>query len=190
MREVVRFLSHVAGPALVLVVACSPVAHAGGIQMSIQDPARPFKPNAREVALLVNTLECHEAKDLKLVGTAEGVVDGQRRTIPLRLTKAAGAGVYEVRQQWPARGNWVLVFSASAWGHTSSLIVQLEPNGGFQAVSEGSASGFLKVRGTLTLWNKASPAEINASLKGAPIPDSSELRRTTLLNWVAEKLGL
>jgi hypothetical protein len=36
------------------------------------------------------------------------MVDGQRRTIPLKLDKLSEPGAYALRQQWPKEGKWVI----------------------------------------------------------------------------------
>lgn len=45
---------------------------------------------------------------LTVTGTAEGLVDGQRRAVPLEVAATGTDGVYRVRRQWPGEGVWVL----------------------------------------------------------------------------------
>ena len=108
---------------LLLIVTCVAVTVAGGFQLRIDVPQ-----DDSDVVVLVRTYRCHQPEKAKVTGTAEGLVDGQRVSVPLTL-KTVEKGVYSVERQWPARGAWVLAFSGSYAGHHTSTVVTLDDQG-------------------------------------------------------------
>ena len=142
-------------------------ALAGGFGIRCDATASPCNIEQNGVALKVTTLECGTPKHISLSGRAEGIVNGKRTSIPLKITKNGHAGVYDVTAQWPARGHWVLVFSASHYGNRQSLIVEMGPDGGFVPVSDRNpASGFFKIARTDVVSEKATQNRIDTILKG------------------------
>ncbi|HEY9427464.1 MAG TPA: hypothetical protein VIR34_09950 [Gemmatimonadaceae bacterium] len=77
--------------------------------LSIEAPVNPFDPDTRDAVLLVHTM-VHDGttKVSDLTGSAEGLVDGARRSVALRFDRTSEPGVYAVRRQWPSGGTWVL----------------------------------------------------------------------------------
>jgi len=122
-----QFLSAVAAAAL---TGFAGFAFAGGQQIAAE-----VSPDGRSV--LVRTYRCGEPSSLALSGTAEGVVAGQRRSIPLKIGPATAAGVFAVERQWPSEGSWVLAFTVVGGTSTSGL-VELAPGPGLRIVSQES----------------------------------------------------
>ena len=108
---------------LLLIVACVAATTAGGFQLRVDVPQ-----DDSDVVVLVRTYRCHQPEKAKVSGTAEGLVDGQRVSVPLTL-KTVDKGVYSVEWQWSARGAWVLAFSGSYAGHHTSTVVTLDDQG-------------------------------------------------------------
>jgi hypothetical protein len=124
-------------PVAAAVLACAGLAAAawaGGHQV-VAEAARDGR------SLVVRTFNCGTPASLSLEGSAEGLVGGQRRTIPLEITRAAEAGVFNVTRQWPAEGQWALVFTV-AGGHPVSTLVRLEPGPVLRIASQ--KQGYLK----------------------------------------------
>ena len=112
-------------PATLLLLAAN--AAAGGFFLSIHAPDP--KVADRDAILTVEAQGCQDYSQAHVTGTAEGTVDGKRRSIALELAATGRPGAYMVRRQWPERGKWVLVFHSVAWGRTTSTIVSLAPDG-------------------------------------------------------------
>lgn len=93
--------------AAVLALAATPLV-AGPPWMSIEFPANPHDASTREAYLVVNTYHHGTPTQFQLTGNAEGIVKGERRTIPLRFTAASRTGSHALRRQWPTEGRWVL----------------------------------------------------------------------------------
>lgn len=77
--------------------------------ISIESPVNPYDPSARGALLLVHATFREGASQLSDVsGTAEGIVNGKRRSVALRFDNTDRPNVYALRPQWPAEGRWVL----------------------------------------------------------------------------------
>lgn len=118
----------VASLASAMLLAFASPASAGGFQLSIETPGASTDPQLRGVVLIARTYGCHQPADAKLSATAEGLMNGSRKTIALEL-RSIGSGVYAIKQQWPSEGDWVLALTGSYNDMTSSVLVELGPNG-------------------------------------------------------------
>jgi hypothetical protein len=77
--------------------------------ISIESPVNPFDASARGAAFLIHAAVRDGTPAIGDVsGTAEGLVNGVRRSMPLRIDTTSRPGVFAVRKQWPAEGTWVL----------------------------------------------------------------------------------
>lgn len=88
--------------------------------LSIESPVNPFDPTARGASFLVHAVFREGQAQLSdLSGTAEGLVDGARRSIPLRFDTTGRPGVFAVRRQWPSDGTWLLRIALQ---HTTAIV--------------------------------------------------------------------
>ncbi|HEY4306103.1 MAG TPA: hypothetical protein VGM82_16645 [Gemmatimonadaceae bacterium] len=77
--------------------------------LSIEAPVNPWDPSTRGQALLVHTQVVNGAAKLsELSGTAEGLLNGTRRSVSLRFDSLARPSTFGVRRQWPNEGTWLL----------------------------------------------------------------------------------
>jgi hypothetical protein len=58
--------------------------------------------------LAVRALVCDDMNAVHVTGTAEGMVNGSRQSLPLRIIPAGTPGIFMVQQEWPMDGQWVL----------------------------------------------------------------------------------
>lgn len=103
--------------------------------ISIESPVNPYDPAARGALLLVHAAFREGPSQLADVsGTAEGMVNGARRTVQLRFENTNRPNVYALRPQWP-EGRWVLrinlrsttaLVSIDKAGHVGSVQVPTE----------------------------------------------------------------
>jgi hypothetical protein len=134
--------------AAVLVLAgWAHAAWAGGQQVTAE-PGRDGR------SVVVRTYRCGTPASLSLVGTAEGLVARQRRSISLEITRAPEPGVFEVARQWPSDGRWALVLTVEG-GHGVSTLVTLEPGAPVRVASQKST------------YEKPSAASVQAALASA-----------------------
>jgi hypothetical protein len=107
----------------------------------------------KNAVLMVRPRLCDDPASVLVRGSAEGVVDGVRQSVPLTLVAMPTAGVYAVTRQW-GNGSWVLALTATcpARKATAGALVPL-----------GGATGFFRDRSRL-LAHAPGAAEIEASL--------------------------
>lgn len=147
---------------LVLALALSSVAMAGGFQLSVEAP-QANNPQLKEAALVVRTFGCMTPADAVLTATAEGLVNGKRASLKLDMAQV-GTGVYAIKQQWQSEGFWVVAVNGEYKGMTSSLLVELGPNGKVHPETklvEGTRKG-AHVRGSNRKW---AAADIESTLQ-------------------------
>ena len=77
--------------------------------LSIESPVNPYEPGTRGALLLVHTQVVNgNAQMRELTGSAEGLVNGARRSVALTFDSLARLNTFGVRKQWPSEGTWLL----------------------------------------------------------------------------------
>jgi len=90
----------------------------------------------KKVVLVVRPLVCDNPAAVQITGTAEGLVNGTRQSLPLTLVAVKPAeGIYAVQQQWPDNGQWVLQLNGSCPSPKASAST-LVPMKGFTFIRE------------------------------------------------------
>jgi hypothetical protein len=97
--------------------------------LSLELPANALDRETRGAALTVRVYHHAQAVTGSMRGRAEGLVDGQRRSIPLEFIPTSHTGVYAIPQNWPDQGTWLLTINGS---QDATLLVELGPHGGFE----------------------------------------------------------
>ena len=126
-RKPIRGLLTFASLVSATLLAIASPALAGGFQLSVETPGSG-DPQLKDVVLIARTYGCHQPADAKLSATAEGFVNGDRKSLPLELRSIA-SGVFAIKQQWPSEGKWVIALTGAYNGMTSSVLVEVGPNG-------------------------------------------------------------
>lgn len=116
--------------AILAVFILATPAFAGPAWISIEVPPNPFDRASRDAYLLVHAYHHDNPTGVTLSGTAEGLVGGTRRTIPLQFTATSRGGTYALRKQWPSDGTWLLVISAAEHeNNRATAIVEIGSRG-------------------------------------------------------------
>ncbi len=104
---------------------------AGPPWISIELPANPYNSVTKDAFCLVRVYHHGDPAYYPVSGTAEGLVNGQRRSVKLTLIDAGMPGVYAVKYQPEATGTWALVFRVgdSDDHGTATVVVALGKNG-------------------------------------------------------------
>ena len=121
-----------AGLALALTMAASAMA-GQFFRLDIGHPiAGAMGTKVKKAVVMVRGLACDDPASIRVTGSAEGFVNGARRSMPLQLVETT-PGVFAVPQ--PPNGQWVLNLTGTCPGRnaTASVIVPL-----------GGPSGFLR----------------------------------------------
>ena len=181
------------GGALLLAISSS--AFAGGFQLSVETPSSSSDAQMKDVVLIARTFGCHQPADAKLSATAEGLVNGARKSVALEL-RSIEPGVYAIKQQWPSEGTWVLAITAGYSGMTSSALIELGPKGKVlpgTRLKEGALKG-VHARGAYRQWIAS---DIDAALRTTAgltsetsgEPDSPILSPLAPITWLLAGLG-
>lgn len=107
----------------------SPAPIVGPPWISIEYPVNPYDAATRDAFLVVHAFHHGQPTGFPVSGTAEGLVNGQRRSITLEFQKASRAGEYALRKQWPDQGTWTLVLKVLQGEDGVSAIVDLGADG-------------------------------------------------------------
>jgi hypothetical protein len=103
----------------------------GGMVLEIGNPAANPAATAKHGVLLARITACHTPAKTNLSAVAEGIVDGNRQTIPLKVDALPETGTWSIARAWPTQGKWVvrLVATHPEYGtYASSLVVSVEGN--------------------------------------------------------------
>ncbi len=90
-----------------------PAAVVGPPWISIEYPVNPYDAAVRGAYLVVHAFHHGTAVGLPVSGSAEGIVNGARRSVPLAFAATSRAGVYTLTRQWPNEGTWTLLVSVA-----------------------------------------------------------------------------
>jgi hypothetical protein len=136
-----------------LVALCSTTLALGGAVkspawLSIESPVNPYDATTRGDVLLVHAmLHTGDTQLGELTGTAEGLVNGARRSIDLRFDNTSRPNVFGLRRQWPNEGTWILRISL----HEATAIVTFDRAGAVaSAVVPTTASSGMPLPRTVT----------------------------------------
>jgi hypothetical protein len=111
--------------AFTLLTAFTSPAFAGPPWMSIELPANPMIQSYQGAYLLVRTFHHGVSEPMVLEARAEGMVNGQRKTVPLTL-ESTGSGVYALKQAWPDKGEWVIVIVGQPGDGSITALVSID----------------------------------------------------------------
>lgn len=191
MRYLQRSLGRTAAGAVLCLAAAATALAGGPPWISIEAPVDPLNHSAPGAAMLVRVYSCGTPTDSPVEGVAEGLVNGERRSIAIKLKPTGEPGVYAVDQQWPSEGTWLLALTLPKLVPTTTL-VQLGPNGGVEADRYyNEVSKALKLPSVRVFSRRLTPDEIDTALRSAPngvavLP--SELEHGTSRAWLAAAL--
>ena len=121
-------LAAIAGSAMLLAAASIPPAF-GGPWISIESPANPYDQATRGAIMLVHTFHHGTKVNLPLAGKAEGLVDGQRKSVELTLVKSSQIGTRAVRNEWGSKGTWTVLLTASQGDASIQAVAEITPDG-------------------------------------------------------------
>lgn len=137
------------------------VALVGPPWISIEYPVNPYDAATRGAYLVVHAFHHGTPDGLPVSGTAEGIVNGARRSVPLTFAATSRAGVYTLGRQWPNEGTWTLLVSvAQGPDDKVTAVVDLTAAGEVGAVRVPT-----RQQGGYTLPAAVAMATIDASLR-------------------------
>lgn len=166
VAAVIVGLAHAASP------AAPRVPRLGPPWVSIEYPVNPYDASARGAYLLVHVFHHGTPTASPLSGTAEGVVNGERKSVALRFDATSRPGVFALRKQWDNAGVWDLVISVEEHGdNMAQALVELAADGGVASVRVPT-----REERDWTIPRRLTAQEIEASLRTRAVR-SAEARR-------------
>jgi hypothetical protein len=127
---------------------------AGGFVLQIGKPSANPEAQAKQAVLVVRGVACVEQEKTTVTGTAEGIVNGARESVALKLIPLSGESTYAVARQWPSEGKWVLTFTMT------------NPHFGQQSALVGVEPGGMDWAGITRVNRELAKADVDAALKG------------------------
>ena len=112
-----------------VVCAIAATVLAQGFTFAIGSPVASQDYVSKSAAFVFRTEGCVDPAKAQIGGTAEGVVKGARRTVPLQLVATKKPGVYAVNQNWPAEGGWVVALKGTCAEANAGALVPIGPKG-------------------------------------------------------------
>ena len=150
-----RSIGVIALAMLTLALSAAAPAVLGPPWISIEYPPSPYDSSTRDAFLLVHTFHHGTPIVAPVTGTAEGIVNGQRRNVELKFAGTSRTGVYSLRKQWSNEGSWVLFITASK-GPDDDVTAVVELNASGQVASVRVPT---ERRGSYTIPSDVSSAE-------------------------------
>jgi hypothetical protein len=102
---------------------------AGGFWLQVGNPEASPEAQKANAVVTLKVAGCHDPATAKVTARAVGTVNGERRSIPLELTKLSTPGMYAVSQQWPKDGKWVIQAEARADDLFTNALIPAYPKG-------------------------------------------------------------
>jgi hypothetical protein len=111
---------------LVLSLLAAPL-WAGAIRVEVSDTATNPEARQKQAVLVARITACLGLDKTVLTATAEGVVDGKHRSIPLKLIPLSEAGSFAIKREWPQQGAWTVKLLGSYPEHKGYVMGMLVP---------------------------------------------------------------
>jgi len=152
----------VAALALVSMLVAAPAFGLNGPPwISIELPANPYDTSTRDAFLLVHAFHHGTAIGFIVTGTAEGVVNGERRSLKLDFAETSREGVFALKRRWPREGTWTLVIKANQGPEdAATAVIELGLDGEVATIRVPTMQ-----RGSWTVPAPVSLGQIDAALR-------------------------
>ena len=111
-------------------LACVLSASPDGLSIQFANPVAAQSYQMKRSAFVFRTMGCADNAKAEVSATAEGKVDGQRRSVTLKVhTAQAAHNVFGIFKEWPSQGVWVVSVNARCAGRTAGALVSTDEKG-------------------------------------------------------------
>ncbi|MGA8593710.1 MAG: hypothetical protein WB676_03110 [Bryobacteraceae bacterium] len=86
---------------------------AGALTMEVGNPANSPEAKIKHLVLVARTTACHSPAKTDIRASAEGLVGGRRKSIPLTVIRLSTPGTFGVTREWPEKGVWTIKLVAT-----------------------------------------------------------------------------
>ena len=102
---------------------------AGGFWLQLGNPEASAEARKANAVVTIMAAGCSDPAKAEVKATAVGMVNGQRKSIPVEVTKLSHPGMFAIAQQWPKEGKWVIQLEGRSEGRVTSTLVTAGPDG-------------------------------------------------------------
>ena len=99
-------------PLLTVCILTAPL-FAGALLLEVGNPASNPEALQNHAVLVARITACHSPAKTTVSATAEGLFNGVRQSIPLKVISLSTAGTFAVAHEWPEHGNWAIKMVAT-----------------------------------------------------------------------------
>jgi len=100
----------------VMALALAAPVMAGSLWLEFGNPSASSDPKAKDALAVVRATGCHEPEKAVYTATAEGKVEGKRKSIPLQVLKLDAPGLHAIKGNLPKEGTWVISVASTLDG--------------------------------------------------------------------------
>ena len=143
---------------LALCALTGSVLLAGGLWLEVGNPAANPEAKEKGAALVLRIMACKSPEKTNITATAEGIVEGSRRTVALRVIPLSTPGTFAVTREWPSEGNWAVRAVATNpeyKDYATGVVVRIE-QGGFDRAD------------VKRFYHAPTPTEVDTALRREP----------------------
>lgn len=115
---------------LALSILAAPL-FAGALRLEVGNPATNQEALAQHAVVVAWITACHSPKKTTVMATAEGVVNGMRKSIPLKVISLSAPGSFAVTREWSNGGIWAIKMVATNpeyKDYATSAVVPIQNN--------------------------------------------------------------
>ena len=102
---------------------------AGSVLLDFGNPKASSDPAAQGAIMTVRLIGCDAKNQGKISGTAEGLVDGKRVSMPLRIVPLSNGDMHAVQWERPHAGTWLLAFQVHFDKNVATVLEPLSADG-------------------------------------------------------------
>jgi hypothetical protein len=132
---------------------------AGALTLQVDDPKTNPEAMAKHAVVAAHITACHSPEKTTVTATAEGIVDGKRRTIALEVIRLSGPGAFAVTHEWPREGTWTVKMIATNPDYKDYATSIVVPVGGSPVIGSQAK----------VFYHAATPDEVGSVLKQATL---------------------
>ncbi|HZL56403.1 MAG TPA: hypothetical protein VFC21_04950 [Bryobacteraceae bacterium] len=86
---------------------------AGALTLQVDDLKSNPEAVAKNAAVVAHITACRSPEKTAVTATAEGIVNGKRQTLPLRVVNLSEPGAFAVTHEWPRESIWTVKMIAT-----------------------------------------------------------------------------
>ncbi|MBV8551046.1 MAG: hypothetical protein JOY54_07070 [Acidobacteriaceae bacterium] len=117
-------------PLLSLSILAAPL-FAGALLLQVENPSANPEAVAKHALLVVQVAACRSPEKTTVTASAEGVMNGTRNSIPLKLMPLSKPGTFALARTWPEQGIWAVKLVATNpdyKDYATAVVVPLDKN--------------------------------------------------------------